>query len=66
MSLKFVLGVSGSGKSEYIIGSAVKTEALGKNAIIIVPEQYTHQCEQAMLKKTGYICESLYITLHQE
>ena len=62
MSLKFVLGGSGSGKSEYIIDSAVKTEALGKNAIIIVPEQYTHQCEQAMLKKTGYICESLYVT----
>lgn len=62
MSLKFILGEAGSGKSEYIIDQAAKSEALGKNAIVIVPEQYTHQCEQAMLKKTGYICDSLYVT----
>lgn len=62
MSLKFVFGAAGSGKSEYIISQAAKTEALGKNAIIIVPEQYTHQCEQAMLRTTGYICDSLYVT----
>ncbi len=62
MSLKFILGTAGSGKSEYIIEQAAKSEALGKNAIIIVPEQYSHQCEQAMLKATGYICDSLYVT----
>ena len=46
MSLKFVLGAAGSGKSEYIIDQAAKSHSSGKNAIIIVPEQYTHQCEQ--------------------
>ncbi len=62
MSLKFVLGAAGSGKSEYVIEQAAISHSLGKNAIIIVPEQYTHQCEQAMLAKTGYICDSLYVT----
>ena len=61
-SLKFVLGRAGSGKSEYICQQAVKTEQLGKNAIIIVPEQYSHEREMQMLKLTGYICESLNVT----
>lgn len=62
MSLKFVLGAAGSGKSKYVIEQAAVSHSLGKNAIIIVPEQYTHQCEQAMLAQTGYICDSLYVT----
>ncbi len=61
-SLKLVLGRAGSGKSEYILNQAVATQQLLKNAIIIVPEQYSHQCEMLMLKKTGYICESLNVT----
>lgn len=62
MGLKFVLGRAGSGKSEYIIEQAVLSENMGKNAIIIVPEQYSHQREQAILAKTGYICDTLYVT----
>lgn len=61
-SLKFVLGKAGSGKSEYITNEAIKTHELGKNAIIIVPEQYSHEREMQMLAKTGYICESLNVT----
>jgi len=61
-SLKFVLGQAGSGKSEYICNQAVATEKLGKNAIIIVPEQYSHEREMQILSKTGYICETLYVT----
>ena len=61
-SLKFVLGKAGSGKTEYITNEAIKTHKLGKNAIIIVPEQYSHECEMQMLKKAGYICESLNVT----
>ena len=61
-SLKFVLGKAGSGKSEYIAQQAQITEQLGKNAIIIVPEQYSHEREMQMLARTGYICESLNVT----
>ena len=61
-SLKFVLGRSGSGKTEYITNEAVKTHEMGKNAIIIVPEQYSHEREMQMIKKQGYICESLNVT----
>ena len=61
-SLKLVLGRAGSGKSEYIKEQAVKTHMLSKNAIIIVPEQYSHEYEMQMIKKTGYICESLNVT----
>ncbi len=60
--LKFVLGRAGSGKSEYICQQAVLSEQLGKNAVIIVPEQYSHEREMQMIKKTGYICESLNVT----
>ncbi len=61
-SLKFVLGRAGSGKSEYIVNQAQITEQLGKNAVIIVPEQYSHEREMQMLARTGYICESLNVT----
>ena len=62
MSLQFVLGRAGSGKSEYLLSDAVKSFERNKNAIIIVPEQYSHQREQEILKKTGFICDSLYVT----
>ncbi len=62
MSLQFVLGRAGSGKSEYLLYDAQNTFKRGKNAIIIVPEQYSHEREQDILKKTGFICDSLYVT----
>lgn len=61
-SLRFVLGRAGSGKSEYIIAQAIDREQQGKNAVIIVPEQYSHEREMQILSRTGYICESLYVT----
>ena len=61
-SLKLVLGRAGSGKSEYIQQQAIATQKSSKNAIIIIPEQYSHECEMQMIKKTGYICESLNVT----
>ena len=61
-SLRFVLGRAGSGKSEYIIARAIETEQQGKNAVIIVPEQYSHEREMQILSRTGYICEKLYVT----
>lgn len=61
-SLGFVLGRAGSGKSEYIIRQAIATEQFGKNAVIIVPEQYSHEREMQIVSRTGYICESLYVT----
>jgi len=61
-SLRFVLGRAGSGKSEYIIARATETEKQDKNAVIIVPEQYSHAREMQILSRTGYICENLYVT----
>lgn len=62
MSLQFVFGRAGSGKSEYICSDAIKSFERGKNAVIIVPEQYSHQRERDILEKTGFICEGLYVT----
>ncbi len=61
-SLKLVLGRAGSGKSEYILKEALNSHKLLKNAVVIVPEQYSHEREMQMIKKAGYICESLNIT----
>jgi len=61
-NLKFVLGRAGSGKSEYITEEAIKSFNLSKNAIIIVPEQSSHEREMQMIKKAGFICESLNVT----
>ncbi len=61
-NLQFVLGRAGSGKSEYICEQAVHASQCGKNAILIVPEQYSHEREMQMLKENGYICESLNVT----
>lgn len=53
MSLQFIFGRSGSGKSTYCIETASRAEEMGKRVIMIVPEQYSHQGESAFLKKKG-------------
>ncbi len=62
MSLQFVLGHAGSGKSEYCINRAVQAFDAGKRVIMIVPEQYSHKGESAFLKKKGFICDDFNVT----
>ena len=59
-SLKFVLGKAGSGKTEYITKEAIKAHTLGKNAIIIVPEQYSHEREMQMIEKAGFVVKNMH------
>ena len=61
MSLQFVLGRSGSGKSEYCIKKALQAKSEKKRVIMIVPEQYSHQGESAFLKESGYIHDDFLV-----
>ena len=51
MSLQFVLGGSGSGKTEYIYDLLVRQagEHPRKNYLVIVPEQFTMQTQQKLV-----------------
>lgn len=52
MSLQFVLGSSGSGKTEYIYRKVVKEAGKHpkKNYLVIVPEQFTLQTQQKLVE----------------
>ena len=51
MSLQFVLGGSGSGKTEYIYDLLVRQagEHPRKNYLVILPEQFTMQTQQKLV-----------------
>lgn len=52
MALQFVLGNSGSGKTEYIYEKIVKEAALlpKKNFLVVVPEQFTMQTQKKLVE----------------
>ncbi len=52
MALQFVLGNSGSGKSEYIYRKITKEAAknITKNYLVIVPEQFTMQTQKKLVE----------------
>lgn len=62
MALQFVLGRAGSGKTEYCIKQASLAETQGKRVLMIVPEQFSHQGESALLKEKGYLCDGFNVT----
>ena len=53
MALQFVLGSSGSGKTEYIYERLVREagEHPKKNYLVIVPEQFTMQTQQKLVER---------------
>ena len=53
MSLKFILGNSGSGKSEYLYENLIKEADLNKDKtyILIVPEQFTLNTQRELVKR---------------
>jgi ATP-dependent helicase/nuclease subunit B len=56
MSLRFVLGRAGSGKSEYClqeIEQEVKKNPFGATVLYIVPDQMTFQAQQALAARLG-------------
>jgi ATP-dependent helicase/nuclease subunit B len=52
MALQFILGSSGSGKTEYIYRQIVAEagEQIKKNYLVIVPEQFTMQTQQKLVE----------------
>ena len=62
MSLQFIFGRAGSGKSAYAIQKAASCEAEGKRVLMLVPEQYSHQGEADFLKAKGYLHENFNVT----
>lgn len=56
MSLQFIIGRSGSGKSSLVleqITSRLREEPLGSPMILLAPEQGTFQIEQALVRSPG-------------
>lgn len=53
MSLNFIYGVSGSGKTQYIFDNVINTA--NKKVCLVVPEQFTHEAERMVLKYKGSI-----------
>ena len=61
MSVRFILGRSGSGKTRYCIDAIVHHVASGasaRNLVLLVPEQATYQAEKAILSYSG-VCPNL-------
>ncbi|MCK5564213.1 MAG: exodeoxyribonuclease V subunit gamma [Planctomycetes bacterium] len=56
MSVQFILGRSGSGKTRYCIDAIVRRVTGGssaQNLVLLVPEQATYQAEKAILSYSG-------------
>ena len=53
MSLRFIIGRSGSGKTDYIINEILNKQNIGLNAIYIVPEQFSLQAEKDLSQKAS-------------
>ena len=53
MSLQFIFGNSGSGKSTYLYESVLEQAALHpkKNFLVLVPEQYTMQTQRELVQR---------------
>ena len=51
MSLKFILGNSGGGKTEYMYQQVVKAAAEHprRNYLVVVPEQFTMQTQRKLV-----------------
>ena len=48
MSLRFIIGRAGSGKTEYCFEEILQQE----HAILLVPEQYSLQANKELIQKT--------------
>lgn len=54
MALNFIIGLSGSGKTETVLGEIIKKQEQGcKNLILIAPEQFTLESEKSLIRKSG-------------
>jgi len=51
MSLQFIYGKSGRGKSEYILEDVKNNISLDKKIYIITPEQFSYSAEKNLLQK---------------
>ena len=50
MSIRFIIGTSGSGKTSYARRRAAELALGGQKAALLVPEQFSFETERAMLQ----------------
>lgn len=62
MPLEIVVGRAGSGKSKFCTEEIKKLAQSGKRAILIVPEQFSHEAESAVVSAVGYISDRIMAT----
>ncbi len=51
--LKLILGRAGTGKSYTVFENIKADAAAGKNVVMLVPEQFTFECERTLLRTLG-------------
>lgn len=62
MPLEIISGRAGSGKSQFIIEKIKKIADNGGRAILIVPEQYSHEAESSLSDRVGFVSERILAT----
>lgn len=58
MSLRYVFGIPGSGKTTQCINEVIKCANSGKKALYIVPEQFSLESERLITEKVGVLLNS--------
>lgn len=59
MPLRIVYGRAGTGKSEYILRDMAALHEAGQHALLLVPEQASHQAETLLAERTGCLSPGL-------
>ena len=62
MPLEIITGRAGSGKSRLILDRIKETAENGGRAVLIVPEQYSHEAEGYIIDEIGYVSERILAT----
>ncbi|MCQ2451433.1 MAG: hypothetical protein MJ080_05605, partial [Clostridia bacterium] len=50
--VRFVSGLSPSNNTKFIYEDIIKNAENGKNTVLIIPEQYSFECEKSVLEIT--------------
>ncbi len=61
ISLRFVYGRAGTGKSEFLLADIAGLHRAGERCLLLVPEQYSHMAETSLITKIGYLSADVQV-----
>ncbi|MBE7034905.1 MAG: hypothetical protein E7402_02110 [Ruminococcaceae bacterium] len=62
MALTILYGEAGTGKSEYCLDAMCALHKQGTSTLLLVPEQFSHMAEMALVRKNGYISDDIKVS----